>query len=91
MITDVSWQLSRSPRLERSSHCKTKKKEKLNTTKREGRDQTEKNIGVEKPEQEKRYQEIIEKFKKNADKKQQRKQNVKMQKHKQKMSSGSKM
>ena len=39
---------------EKTSHCKTKKG-KLDTTKDEGRDQTEKNIGVEKPELEKRY------------------------------------
>ena len=46
----------------KSSHCKLKKR-KLDTN--EGRDQTEKNIEVEMPELEKRYQEIIEKSKKN--------------------------
>ena len=46
-----------------------------------------KNIEVEKPELERRYQEIIEKIKRKtaATKKQQRKQKAKMQKHKQKM------
>ena len=37
------------------------KNEKLDTTKHDRRDQTEKNIGVEKLELEKRYHEIIEK------------------------------
>ena len=44
---------------------------------------TGKNIEVEKPELEKRYQEIMEK-KTPPQKKQQRKQKAKMQKHKQK-------
>ena len=64
-----------------------KKKDKFDTTKHDRRDQTEKNIGVEKLELGKRYQEVIEKIKKKppAKKKQQRKQKVKMLKHKQKM------
>ena len=45
----------------KSSHCKTIEG-KHDMTKHEGRDQTGKNIEVEKPE--KRYQEIIEKIKK---------------------------
>ena len=43
-----------------------------------------KKIEFEKPELEKRYQEIIEKKKKRATKKQQHKQKAKMQKHMQK-------
>ena len=86
---------------ENGSHCKTKKKGKLGTTKHEGRDQTDRNIGVEKPELGKRYQEVIEKIKEKAGaankemshlkektaekKKQQRKQKAKMQKRKHKM------
>ena len=42
------------------SHCKTKRGQH-DTTKKEGREHTDKNIGVEKPELEKRYQEVIEK------------------------------
>ena len=73
---------------EKSSHCKTKKKGKLDTTTHEGRNQTEKNIGVEKPELENIYQEVIEKLKKKppTQKKQLRKQKVRMQKRKQKKS-----
>ena len=46
---------------EKSSHCKTKKG-KLDTTTHEGRDQTEKNIGVEKLELENIYQESLQKI-----------------------------
>ena len=40
-----------------------KKKGQLDTTKDEGREQTDKNIGAENPELEKRYQEVIQKIK----------------------------
>ena len=60
--------------LGKSSRCKTK--EKFDTTRHEGRDQTDRNIGVENPELEKRYQAVNEKIQKNRrhKKKQQRKQ-----------------
>ena len=67
----------------KSSHYKTIEG-KHDIIKREGRDQTGKNVEVEKPELEKRYQEFIDFFLTPPQKKQ-RKQKVKMQKHKQKM------
>ena len=69
---------------EKSCHCKTEKR-KLDTTKHERRDQTEK---VEKPELEKRYQEVIGKIKeknRRHKEKHQRKQKMRIQMRKQKI------
>ena len=72
VTTDVSWQFSRSARLERVAITRVRYMKE---------ETTGKNIEVEKPELEKRYQEIE---KNAATKKKQRKQKIKMQKRKQK-------